>query len=87
MVVKAFVVLREGHLPSDSLAQEIQDHVKRTIAPYKYPHGSTSWPHCPKPHPARSFDATCASWNELAQPANEAPSASICCRQVDLLRR
>jgi acetyl-CoA synthetase len=37
MVVKAFVVLREGQPPSDSLAQEIQDHVKRTIAPYKYP--------------------------------------------------
>jgi acetyl-CoA synthetase len=37
MVVKAFVVLREGHLPSDSLAEEIQEHVKRTIAPYQYP--------------------------------------------------
>ena len=37
MVVKAFVVLREGYSPSDSLAEEIQEHVKRTIAPYKYP--------------------------------------------------
>jgi acyl-coenzyme A synthetase/AMP-(fatty) acid ligase len=36
-VVKAFVVLREGHLPSDSLAEQIQEHVKRSIAPYKYP--------------------------------------------------
>jgi acyl-coenzyme A synthetase/AMP-(fatty) acid ligase len=36
-VVKAFVVLREGLLPSDSLAEEVQEHVKRTIAPYKYP--------------------------------------------------
>ncbi|MFI5457184.1 MAG: acyl-CoA synthetase [Isosphaerales bacterium] len=37
MVVKAFVVLREGHSPSDWLAEQIQEHVKRTIAPYKYP--------------------------------------------------
>jgi acetyl-CoA synthetase len=36
-VVKAFVVLREGLLPGDSLAEEIQEHVKRSIAPYKYP--------------------------------------------------
>jgi benzoate-CoA ligase family protein len=37
MVVKAFVVLRGGHEPSESLAEEIQEHVKRSIAPYKYP--------------------------------------------------
>ena len=37
MVVKAFVVLREGCSPSDSLAEQIQEHVKRTVAPYKYP--------------------------------------------------
>jgi acetyl-CoA synthetase len=36
-VVKAFVVLREGNSPSDSLAGQIQEHVKRSIAPYKYP--------------------------------------------------
>jgi acyl-coenzyme A synthetase/AMP-(fatty) acid ligase len=36
-VVKAFVVLRDGLLPSDSLAEQIQEHVKRSIAPYKYP--------------------------------------------------
>jgi acyl-coenzyme A synthetase/AMP-(fatty) acid ligase len=37
MVVKAFIVLREGHSPSEGLAEQIQEHVKRTIAPYKYP--------------------------------------------------
>src|SRR5262249_41171589 len=36
-VVKAFVVLRAGLNPSPSLAAAIQEHVKRTIAPYKYP--------------------------------------------------
>ena len=36
-VVKAFVVLRPGMAGSDALAKEIQDHVKRVTAPYKYP--------------------------------------------------
>jgi acyl-coenzyme A synthetase/AMP-(fatty) acid ligase len=36
-VVKAFVVLAPGHSPGDALVQEIQDHVKRVTAPYKYP--------------------------------------------------
>jgi 2-aminobenzoate-CoA ligase len=35
--VKAFVVLREGHAPGDALIRELQDFVKQTIAPYKYP--------------------------------------------------
>src|SRR6185503_14128419 len=35
-VVKAFVVLRDGD-PSERLATELQDHVKATTAPYKYP--------------------------------------------------
>jgi 2-aminobenzoate-CoA ligase len=37
MVVTAYVVAREGFSPGDGLAKEIQDHVKATIAPYKYP--------------------------------------------------
>ena len=36
-IVKAFVVLARGHDPSEGLAQELQDHVKRVTAPYKYP--------------------------------------------------
>jgi acetyl-CoA synthetase len=36
-VVRAVVVLREGFAPSDALASELQDHVKRETAPYKYP--------------------------------------------------
>ena len=36
-VVKAVVVLRPGRLGDDALASELQDHVKRQIAPYKYP--------------------------------------------------
>lgn len=36
-VVKAYVVLREGFGSGEELARELQEHVKRTIAPYKYP--------------------------------------------------
>lgn len=36
-IVKAFVVLSEGHDPSVELIQELKDHVKKTTAPYKYP--------------------------------------------------
>jgi acyl-coenzyme A synthetase/AMP-(fatty) acid ligase len=36
-IVKAFVVLRPGHEGGDELARELQDHVKRVTAPYKYP--------------------------------------------------
>ncbi|MDO4749702.1 MAG: AMP-binding protein [Eubacteriales bacterium] len=36
-VVKATVVLAEGYTPSDELVKELQTHVKRVTAPYKYP--------------------------------------------------
>jgi 2-aminobenzoate-CoA ligase len=36
-IVKAFVVLREGHEPSHALVVELQRFVKEAIAPYKYP--------------------------------------------------
>jgi acetyl-CoA synthetase len=36
-VVKATVVLAEGYTPSDTLVKELQNHVKKVTAPYKYP--------------------------------------------------
>jgi len=36
-IVKAFVVLRDGVEASDDLARAVQDFVKQSIAPYKYP--------------------------------------------------
>jgi 2-aminobenzoate-CoA ligase len=36
-IVKAFVVLRDGVEGDAVKAQELQDHVKARIAPYKYP--------------------------------------------------
>jgi acyl-coenzyme A synthetase/AMP-(fatty) acid ligase len=36
-IVKAFVILVPGHQPSEQLVQDLQEHVKRVTAPYKYP--------------------------------------------------
>jgi acetyl-CoA synthetase len=36
-VVRAIVVLNEGHEAGDALVRELQDHVKAETAPYKYP--------------------------------------------------
>ncbi len=36
-VVKATIVLKPGWEPSDALKKELQDHVKKLTAPYKYP--------------------------------------------------
>ncbi len=36
-IVKAFVVLRPGHAPGPEMARTLQDFVKQTVAPYKYP--------------------------------------------------
>ncbi len=36
-IVKAFVVLKAGRVGDDLLRRELQDHVKRVTAPYKYP--------------------------------------------------
>ncbi len=36
-IVKATVILAKNYTPSDELVKELQDHVKRVTAPYKYP--------------------------------------------------
>jgi acetyl-CoA synthetase len=36
-VVKATVVLAKGWVASDALKTELQNHVKKITAPYKYP--------------------------------------------------
>ena len=36
-IVLAYVVLAKGYSASEALKAELQEHVKRTTAPYKYP--------------------------------------------------
>jgi acetyl-CoA synthetase len=47
-VVRAVVVLRDGFAPSERLKTELQDHVKRETAPYKYPRIVDFAPDLPK---------------------------------------
>jgi 2-aminobenzoate-CoA ligase len=37
MIVKAFCVLRPGHAADEAMVKTLQDHVKASIAPFKYP--------------------------------------------------
>lgn len=37
MIVKAFCVLKPGHAADAAMVKALQDHVKATIAPFKYP--------------------------------------------------
>jgi 2-aminobenzoate-CoA ligase len=36
-IVKAYVVLRAGHAPDAAMTKALQEHVKATVAPFKYP--------------------------------------------------
>jgi acetyl-CoA synthetase len=47
-VVRAVVVLRDGFDPSDTLATELQHHVREQTAPYKYPRIVDFAPELPK---------------------------------------
>jgi len=47
-IVKATVVLNKGYEPSDALVKELQEHVKRVTAPYKYPRIIEFVPEIPK---------------------------------------
>ncbi len=65
-VVRAIVVLREGHTPGDALARELQDHVRRQTAPYKYPRIVEFAPELPK---TASGKVRRALLREAAQPS------------------
>ena len=48
LLIKAFIVLKPGYEESEKLIKEIQDHVKRVTAPYKYPRKIEFVPDLPK---------------------------------------
>ena len=49
-IVKAFVVLKDDAPASEAAARALQDHVKQTIAPYKYPRAIEFVTQLPKTH-------------------------------------
>jgi len=48
LIVKATIVLARGRQASDALAVELQEHVKKVTAPYKYPRIVEFVPELPK---------------------------------------
>ena len=47
-VVKASIVLAKGYVPSQELTKQLQNHVKKVTAPYKYPRVVEYLPELPK---------------------------------------
>jgi 2-aminobenzoate-CoA ligase len=47
-IVKAFIVLKSPAVPSPDLVGELQEHVKRELAPYKYPRAVEFVEHLPR---------------------------------------
>jgi 2-aminobenzoate-CoA ligase len=47
-IIKAYVVLRQGFEGNDALTTELQNFVKQTIAPYKYPRSIEYLPSLPR---------------------------------------
>ena len=47
-IISAYIVLNDNHVAHDGLAKEIQEFVKKTIAPYKYPRKITFVASLPK---------------------------------------
>ena len=47
-IVQAFVVLKPGHTAGEAMAKALQEHVKQTIAPFKYPRKVVFLPTLPR---------------------------------------
>jgi len=47
-IVKAYVVLKPGHLPDEATTRTLQAFVKESIAPYKYPRAIEYVPELPR---------------------------------------
>jgi len=68
-IVKAFVVLKGGASPDAEMTRELQDHVKKTIAPYKYPRAIEYLPALPRTETGK------LQRGKLRQRVHESPKA------------
>jgi acyl-coenzyme A synthetase/AMP-(fatty) acid ligase len=68
-IVKAFVALKQGFEPGPELARELQDHVKRLTAPYKYPREIEFVEELPKTVSGKIRRSSSASANAAASEA------------------
>ena len=71
MIVKAYVVLAAGVEPDAALSTALQDHVKRTIAPYKYPRAIEFVAKLPKTETGKLRALSCGRWRRApSRPAS-----------------
>jgi 2-aminobenzoate-CoA ligase len=73
VIVKAFVVPRPGFAAGAALARELQDHVKKDIAPYKYPRAIEFVTELPKTPSGKIQRAVLRSAARASPPALAAP--------------
>jgi len=69
--VKAWVVLHDGCNPTAELAKELQDHVKATIAPYKYPREIEFLKELPKTSSGKILRRELRRWDKEKQAKKE----------------
>ena len=69
--VKAWVVLHDGYNPTAELAKELQDHVKATIAPYKYPREIEFLKELPKTSSGKILRRELRRWDKEKQDKKE----------------
>jgi acyl-coenzyme A synthetase/AMP-(fatty) acid ligase len=69
--VKAWVVLHDGLNPTSELAKELQDHVKATIAPYKYPREIEFLKELPKTSSGKILRRELRRWDKEKQDKKE----------------
>jgi len=67
-IVKAFVVLKQGFMPSEQLVEELQEHVKQSTAPFKYPRAIEFVDRLPKTTSGKTMRAAlrAAEWADSA---------------------
>jgi len=69
--VKAWVILHDGSNPTPELAKELQDHVKATIAPYKYPREIEFLKELPKTSSGKILRRELRRWDKEKQDKKE----------------
>ena len=67
-IVKAFVVLKPGFVASEQLVEELQEQVKRSTAPFKYPRAIDFVDRLPKTTSGKTMRASlrAAEWDDSA---------------------
>ena len=66
-VVKAYIILNDGYIPSDALRQDIQNHVKLKLAAHEYPRHIAFVEEFPMTTTGKIMRRTLRQWHEDGQ--------------------